>query len=111
MSNPTNTATTERVTTPRTGLDTKALMTGAETWWSTMAESQQEVGRFLSDRLAKNSEAMQETLSCRNWTEAFDVRAKWADEALRDYTGEMSKLSGLYAKSAASTVREERRHS
>src|SRR5215213_9810681 len=103
MSNHTNTATNERVTTPRTGLDTHALMIGAETWWSTMAEYQQEVARFMSDRLAKDSEAMRQTLSCRDCTDALRVQAKWADEILRDYNAEMSKLSGLYAKSAAST--------
>jgi len=111
MSNHTNTATNERVTTPRTGLDPKALMTGAETWWSTMAEYQQEVARFMSDRLAKGGDAIRQTLSCRSWTEALDVQSKWADETLRDYNAQMSKLSGLYARSAASTVREERRHS
>jgi len=111
MSNHTNTASNERVTTPRTGLDTKALMTGAETWWSTVVECQQELGKFVSDRWAKNGEAMRQTLSCRKWTEALDVQGKWAGEALRDYNAEMSKLSGLYAKSSASAVREERHRS
>jgi hypothetical protein len=38
MSSYTNTASDERVTNLRAGPDTKALMTGVETWWSTMAE-------------------------------------------------------------------------
>ncbi len=74
-----------------------------------MAECQQEVGRFVSDRLAKDGEAMRQALSCRDWTVALDIQARWVEETLRDYNAEMSKLAGLYAKSAASTVRDERR--
>jgi hypothetical protein len=111
MSNHTNTASNEHLTNRRAGFDTDALMAGAETWWSTVVECQQELGRFVSDRWAKDGEATRQTLSCRKWTEALDVQAKWADETLRDYNAQMRKLSGLYAKSAASTVREERRRS
>jgi hypothetical protein len=105
----TNTASDERVTNLRAGPDTKALMTGVETWWSTMAECQQELGRFVADRLAKDGEAMRQALSCRDWSVALDIQARWLEETLRDYNAEMSKLAGLYAKSASSTVREDRR--
>jgi hypothetical protein len=37
------------------------------------------------------------------------VQAKWVDETIRDYGEGMKKLTGIYAKHAASTVREERR--
>jgi hypothetical protein len=54
---------------------------------------------------------MRQTLSCRDWSVALDIQARWVEETLRDYNAEMSKLAGLYAKSASSTVREERRRS
>jgi hypothetical protein len=61
--------------------------------------------------LAKDGEAIREILTCRNWTDALDVQARWVDETLRDYNAEMSKLTGLYAKAAPSRVQEERRRS
>ena len=103
MSNQTNTASNERLTTSRTQLDINALMTGAETWFSTMVECQKEVGRFITDRLEKDAESIRQTFSCRDWTAALELQGRWVDETL------MSKLTGLYAKGAASTVREERR--
>jgi hypothetical protein len=109
MSTYTKTASDERVTNLQTGLDTTALMTGVETWWSTMAQCQQELGGFVADRLAKDGEAMRQALSCRDWSVALDIQARWVEETLRDYNAEMSKLAGLYVKSASSTVREERR--
>ena len=33
-------------------------LAGAETWWSTMTEYQREVGQFISNRLAKDAEAI-----------------------------------------------------
>jgi hypothetical protein len=112
MSNQRSGASVERVVTNlREDAPSRALMAGAETWWSSMAECQRELGRFISDRLAKNGEAIRETLTCRNWTDALEVQARWVDETLRDYNTEMSKLSGLYAKAAASGVQEERRRS
>ncbi len=84
-------------------------LAGAETWWATMAEYQNEVGQFISDRLAKNAEVIRETLSCRDWTAALEVQGRWIDETLRDYSEEVKRLAGLYTKGAASTVREERR--
>ena len=108
MSNQTNTAAHERVT-PRTGYDTTALMTGAETWFSTMTEYQRGVGQFISDRLAKDAEAIRQALSCRDWTAALEVQGRWVDETLRDYSEEITKLTGLYTKTTAPTIRERHR--
>ena len=109
MSNQTKTASNERVTISRTALDTQALMTGAETWFSTMTECQKEIGQFITTRLHKDAEAIRQTLSCRDWATALELQGRWVDETLRDYSAQMSKLTGLYAKGAATTVREERR--
>ena len=95
----------------RDGLAPEAFLAGAKTWWSTMTEYHQEVGRFVSDRLVKDAEVMRQTLSCRDWTQALDIQARWVDETLRDYNAEMRKLTGLSVKAASSAVAEERRHS
>jgi hypothetical protein len=112
MSNQRNTASVERlVTNLRDDVPSRALMAGAETWWSTMAESQREFGRFISDRLAKDGEAIREILTCRNLTDALDIQARWMDETLRDYNAELSRLTGLYSKIAVAGVHDERRRS
>ena len=77
MSNQTNTASNERGTTRRTGLDIDALMTGPETWFSTMVECQKEVGQFITDRLEKDAESIRQTLSCRNWAAALGLQGRW----------------------------------
>ncbi len=68
--------------------------------------SQREVGQFISDRLAKDAEAIRQALTCRDWAAALEIQGRWVDETLRDYSEEIKKLSGLYAKTTASTVRE-----
>ncbi len=106
MSSQRNTATAERLASFRDDLGSAALLAGAETWWTTMAECQREMGRFISDRLSKDGEAIRKTLTCQNWTDVLDVQSRWVDETLRDYNDEMSRLSGLYANGAAAAVRE-----
>jgi hypothetical protein len=101
----------ESVTDLRAEFPSRALMAGAETWWSTVTEYQQEVGRFISDRLNKDGEAVRRTLACGNWTDAVGIQARWVEEALRDYNAEISRLTGVYAKRAALAVRDERRSS
>jgi len=76
-----------------------------------VTEYQQEVGRFVADRINKDGEAVRQTLGCGNWPDAVGIQARWVEEAIRDYNAENSKLTGLYAKRAASAVREERRSS
>ena len=106
-----NTAQQERVTSLRADFPSRALVAGAETWWSTVAECQREIGQFISDRLTKDGETLRQALSCRDWTEALDIQARWVDQTVRDYNAEITRLTGLYAKAAASAVRDERRPS
>ena len=109
MSSQRHSATVDRLPDSRADLGSNALMASAETWWSTLAEYQREVGRFISDRLSKDGEAIRETLTCRTWSDVLHVQSRWVDETLRDYDAEMSKLTGLYANGAA--AREDRRGS
>ncbi len=100
--------TDERERTHRQEFPADTLFLGAGALWSTMVECQHEVGQFVSDRLTKDVDAIRKTLSCRDWTEALDVQGRWVNETLQDYSTEMKKLTGIYAKHAAATVREER---
>ena len=98
----------ERSRTHRQEFPTEAVLMGAGAVWSTMVECQHAVGQFVSDRLTKDAEAIQKALSCHDWTQAVDVQARWVDETLRDYGEEVKKLTGIYAKHAASAVRDAR---
>ena len=100
--------TDQKERTQRPEFPAETLVTGAGALWSTMVECQHEVGEFVSDRLTKDVETVRKTLSCRDWTEALDVQGRWLNETLQDYSTEMKKLTGIYAKHAAATVREER---
>ncbi len=95
------------VTNLRAELPNRALLNGAQTWWSAVAECQQEMANFVSARLAKDGEAIKETLTSRNWPDALAVQARWMDETMRDYNAEITKLTKLYAKAAASTAHKE----
>jgi hypothetical protein len=95
------------VTSLRAELPSRALLDGAQTWWSTVAESQQEVAHFVSTRLAKDGEAIKDTLTSRNLPDALAVQARWVEETMRDYTAEITKLTKLYSKAAASVARKE----
>ena len=99
------------VTSLRAELPNRALLDGAQRWWSTVAECQQEVAHFVSDRLAKDGKAIKETLSSGNWSDALAVQARWVDETIRDYNAEITKLTKLYTKAAVSTARNESRSS
>ena len=86
--------------------DPTGSLVGAEAWWSTLTEYQREVGQFISDRLAKDAEAIRQALACRDWAAALEIQGRWVDETLRDYSEEIKKLTGLYAKTTAAAVRE-----
>ncbi len=112
MSNQKSSAALENtVTNLRSELPNRALLDRAQTLWSTVAECQQEyqqeVAHFVSDRLAKDGEAIKETLTSRNWPDALAVQARWVDETIRDYNAEITKLAKLYTKAAASAARKE----
>jgi hypothetical protein len=101
----------DRLPNSRGDLGSNTLTASAETWWSTLTEYQREVGRFISDRLSKDGEAIRETLTSRTWSDVLDVQSRWVDETLRDYDAEMSKLTQLYAKGAGAPAREDRHRS
>jgi hypothetical protein len=39
-------------------------------------------------------------LDCKNLTDATAIQSRWAEETLRDYNAEMTKLMTIYARSA-----------
>jgi hypothetical protein len=92
------------VTSLRAESPSRTLLDGAQTWWSTVAECQQEVAHFVSARLAKDGDAIKDTLTSRNLPDALAVQARRVEETMRDYTAEVTKLTGIYTKAASSAA-------
>ena len=81
-------------------------------WWTIMDECQRELIGFVSQRLTKNGFAVREALDSRTLKDALDVQCWWAQEALRDYNHELSKVLAIIAKGESETGqdREHRRN-
>lgn len=90
------------------GLPTGAMLPGMEAWWSTMAEGQREFMHFMSDRIAKDGEAMQELIASRNWSEAMSIQSRWLQEMMRDYLDETRKMATLYSRQAIEAAQSQR---
>jgi hypothetical protein len=63
---------------------------------------------FMSDRIAKDGEAVQELISSRNWSEALNVQTRWLQEMMRDYLDETRKIASLYSRQAAEAAQTQR---
>jgi len=62
--------------------NSQALAKAAEAWFAASAECQREM------------------LGCRNLADVAAIQSRWLEETLRDYNSEMTKLMGIYTKSA-----------
>jgi hypothetical protein len=90
------------------GLPSGTMLPGMDTWWSTMAEGQREFMHFMTDRISKDGEAVQELISSRNWSEAMTVQTRWLQEMMRDYLDETRKMASLYSRQATEAVQSQR---
>jgi Phasin protein len=66
-----------------------------EVWQRAAAAWQQEMIRFTTDRLQKNSETSREALACRGWDEMAKLQQKWLTSAAEDYAGVMSRMGEI----------------
>ena len=51
-----------------------------------------EVSHFLSQRVARNSDAMGRMAKCQSYPEVCTIQAQWVQEAADDYMKQISKL-------------------
>ena len=65
----------------------------------TTAEWQREMMSFVAIRLEKDGDAVREMMGCRNLADVAAIQSRWAEETLRDYNGEVSKLMSIYGAS------------
>ena len=58
---------------------------------------QEEVARFMQERLKRNMECCESLLSCREPTEALEVQSRFASAMVEDYVTETHKLIDIAA--------------
>jgi hypothetical protein len=68
------------VTNLRESIPGSSLRVGPEIMLTAMAESQRELFQFIKMRLEKDGDTAREVIGCRNWTDAFAVQSRWAQE-------------------------------
>ena len=71
---------------------TRRLCEHGQSVAKTFSEWNAEVGHFLSQRVARNSEAMGRMAKCQSVPEVCTIQAQWVQEAADDYMKQMSKL-------------------
>ena len=83
------------------GTDSRAVLNAAETWLITASACQREMIDFVSKRLEKDSETFRSMMACKNPVEVTSIQSRWMEESLRDYSGEITKLTNICATSAS----------
>ena len=86
----------------------RVMADGMRAWLATATECQREMVDFISNRLAKDSGTVREMIGCRNPADAMEIHLRWAQEMMRDYGAEMSRMLAIYTRHA-SEVAERRR--
>jgi hypothetical protein len=71
---------------------TRRLCEQGQTVAKTMTDWSTEVSQFLSHRAGRNSEAIGRMTKCQSLPEIFAIQTQWVQDAVDDYTREMSKL-------------------
>lgn len=75
-----------------------ALKRASEAWVDSARAWQQEMTRFASDRLAKDSEATRQFQGCRDWNTMAKLHQEWLASAAQDYAEFLGRLGKTAAK-------------
>lgn len=84
-----------------TGLNCSAMETfarGSEAFAKALQEWQQELSRFTTARLQRDSELGQKLLGCHDWSEAMKLQQEWLSAMGQDYFEEGNRLLQLVQK-------------
>jgi hypothetical protein len=71
---------------------TRRLCEHGQSVAKTFSEWNAEVSHFLSQRVARNSEAVGRMAKCQSVPEVCTIQAQWVQEAADDYMKQMGKL-------------------
>jgi hypothetical protein len=62
-----------------------------------VTEAQREITDFIAKRLEKDSDAIRDFGQCTTIADAVQVQLRWAQETMRDYGTEMTKLIAIWS--------------
>jgi hypothetical protein len=77
---------------------TRRLCEHGQSVAKTFSEWNAEVSHFLSQRAARNSEAMGRMAKCQSFPEVCTIQAQWMQETADDYMKQMNKLMEVNRK-------------
>ena len=77
---------------------TRRLCEQGQSVAQTITQWNNEVSHFLTNRVARNGEAIGRMTKCQNLPDAFAVQAQWVQDTADDYLKEMSKLLEVNSK-------------
>lgn len=80
-----------------TGPVVDAVMRTTESYGKACVAWHEEIMRFTTERLQRDSELGQALANTRNWADAAKLHQEWASSALRDYTNETTRLFEIAA--------------
>jgi len=83
----------------RTAMD--ACTRGGDGFAKAAVEWQQEIARFTTARLQRDSEFGQKLLACRDWSEAMKLQQEWLTTLAQDYFDEGNRLAQLCQKAGS----------
>ena len=81
---------------------TRRLCEQGQTVARTMSDWNTAMSHFLSRRAGRNSEAIGRMTKCQSLPEVFATQTQWVQDAVDDYTKEMSKLMEVNTKTFGS---------
>lgn len=88
--------------------DSRALVNAAQTWFAATTECHREMIGFVSMRFEKDGQTFREMMNCKNLADVTSVHSRWAEETLRDYNSEMTKLVNICTRSVNGGGRSEK---
>ena len=95
---------TNRAATDLTGGAGLPMLPGAEALVATFAQGQREMLEFVTMRLEKDREVIEEARGCRTLPEAIALQSRWAQELMRDYAAETTKMLALFTVAAQTSA-------
>jgi hypothetical protein len=70
---------------------------GTENFLPVITEARHEMMDFMAMRLEKDSDTLREFARCASWAEASQIHLRWAQDMIRDYGAEMTKMVAICA--------------
>ena len=76
---------------------TTEWLNGTGEIWATASQWQREMLNFVSQRLARDSETLQQLTACQSVQDLTTIQSKWLQETVQDHANEATKVMEIAA--------------